>query len=98
MPSTAPPAAVSPLSATHFPAAVDDLADLLADTVADGASLGFLSPFAHSDASARWAGRAPAVVEGSGSRCWRSSWSRSTDAPTAWRTGWSPARTRSRPG
>ncbi|RFC71163.1 GNAT family N-acetyltransferase [Streptomyces sp. AcE210] len=40
------------------------LADLLAVTVADGASLGFLAPLAHDEAAAWWRGLAPAVAEG----------------------------------
>ncbi|MCX5440881.1 GNAT family N-acetyltransferase [Streptomyces sp. NBC_00063] len=40
------------------------LAELLADVVAGGASLGFLVPLAHGEAAAWWRGLAPAVTEG----------------------------------
>jgi len=66
MSATAPPTTtLSRLSAADFPAAAADLAGLLADTVADGASLGFLSPFGHAEAAAWWTDRVPAVAGGS---------------------------------
>ncbi|MEU5595836.1 GNAT family N-acetyltransferase [Streptomyces sp. NPDC020298] len=40
------------------------LADLLADTVAGGASVGFLAPLDRVEATAWWAGRAAAVAAG----------------------------------
>ncbi|TDT42816.1 acetyltransferase (GNAT) family protein [Streptomyces sp. BK208] len=45
-------------------ALLDDLAALLADTVAGGASVGFLAPLGHDEAVAWWRGRAAAVAAG----------------------------------
>ncbi|ONK11490.1 GNAT family N-acetyltransferase [Streptomyces sp. MP131-18] len=42
----------------------EELAALLADVVADGASLGFVRPFGRADAAAWWAARAPALADG----------------------------------
>ena len=41
-----------------------ELADLLVDTVADGASIGFLAPLDRTDALAWWEGRAAGVAAG----------------------------------
>ncbi|WP_244894078.1 GNAT family N-acetyltransferase [Planobispora rosea] len=56
---------VDRLSAGEFSGSVGELAVLLADTVADGASLGFVSPFDQEAAAAWWRTRAPAVADGS---------------------------------
>ncbi|MGV9279777.1 GNAT family N-acetyltransferase [Streptomyces sp. NPDC003730] len=45
-------------------ALLDDLAALLSDTVAGGASVGFLAPLGHDEAVAWWRGRAAAVAAG----------------------------------
>ncbi|WP_217253593.1 GNAT family N-acetyltransferase [Streptomyces sp. AC602_WCS936] len=45
-------------------ARLDGLAGLLADTVAGGASVGFLAPLGHEEAAAWWRGRAAAVAAG----------------------------------
>ncbi|MEU9517028.1 GNAT family N-acetyltransferase [Streptomyces sp. NPDC048224] len=45
-------------------ALLDDLAALLTDTVAGGASVGFLAPLGHDEAVAWWRGRAAAVAAG----------------------------------
>ncbi|MET9775538.1 GNAT family N-acetyltransferase [Streptomyces sp. NPDC006367] len=45
-------------------ARLDGLAGLLADTVADGASVGFLAPLGHEEAVAWWRGCAAAVAAG----------------------------------
>ncbi|GAA3141702.1 GNAT family N-acetyltransferase [Planomonospora alba] len=55
---------IAPLSPAGFHHSVDDLAALLADTVADGSSLGFLSPLDHATAAAWWHAQAPAVTDG----------------------------------
>ncbi|MFI7275629.1 GNAT family N-acetyltransferase [Streptomyces sp. NPDC049879] len=52
------------LAARDFAAAVPGLADLFADVVADGASLGFVTPFGRAAAEAWWAGQGAAVVDG----------------------------------
>lgn len=53
------------LKAEEFLTDVDKLADLLVDAVADGASIGFVTPFDHQAASAWWRARATAVADGS---------------------------------
>ncbi|WP_055550660.1 N-acetyltransferase [Streptomyces sp. NBRC 110028] len=53
------------LSAETFPDSVKDLAEVLADAVDGGASMGFLAPFGHDDAAAWWQAQAPAVADGS---------------------------------
>ncbi|MBX4178750.1 GNAT family N-acetyltransferase [Streptomyces geysiriensis] len=45
-------------------ARLDGLAGLLADTVAGGASVGFLAPLGHEEAAAWWRGRAADVAAG----------------------------------
>ncbi|MES4831987.1 GNAT family N-acetyltransferase, partial [Streptomyces anthocyanicus] len=45
-------------------ALLDGLAGLLADTVAGGASVGFLAPLTHAEAAHWWRGRAAAVAAG----------------------------------
>ncbi|WP_137988370.1 GNAT family N-acetyltransferase [Streptomyces vilmorinianum] len=57
--------AVRQLSPAGFGAATKGLADVLADAVAGGASLGFLQPFDHEDAAAWWTTRRPEVDAGS---------------------------------
>ncbi|GAA4622134.1 GNAT family N-acetyltransferase [Actinoallomurus vinaceus] len=56
---------ITRLSPAAFAAAVTDLAELLADVVSDGHSLGFLTPFDRSEAVAWWEARGPAVADGS---------------------------------
>ncbi|MEW9528261.1 N-acetyltransferase family protein [Microbispora sp. NPDC049125] len=56
---------ITRLSADDFGSNVTGLADLLADAVADGSSLGFLHPFGRDDAAAWWRARQPAVSDGS---------------------------------
>ena len=48
-----------------FAAAVPQLADVLVDAVAGGASVGFLAGFDRAEAAAWWRGRAAAVAAGS---------------------------------
>ncbi|MFF1814196.1 GNAT family N-acetyltransferase [Streptomyces sp. NPDC058251] len=55
---------VSRLSAAELLSSVEELADLLADTVDGGASIGFLSPLDRAAAAAWWEGRAVAVSAG----------------------------------
>jgi GNAT superfamily N-acetyltransferase len=43
---------------------IEEFADLLVDTVADGASVGFLAPLDHAAATAWWKERAAAVATG----------------------------------
>lgn len=52
------------LDAVELHARVDELADLLVDTVAGGASLGFLAPLDRPTALAWWRGRADGVAAG----------------------------------
>jgi GNAT superfamily N-acetyltransferase len=56
---------IARLSVDDFADSVEGLARLLADTVADGASLGFRTPFDHGAAAAWWRGLQPAVADGS---------------------------------
>ncbi|MEO3754158.1 GNAT family N-acetyltransferase [Streptomyces sp. B6B3] len=56
---------ITRLSGDDFPGRVDDLADVLAEVVAEGASVGFLSPFERSAAAAWWHARHRAVADGS---------------------------------
>ncbi|MFR9722181.1 N-acetyltransferase family protein [Streptomyces sp. MS19] len=51
-------------AARDFAAAVPGLADLFADVVADGASLGFVAPFGRAAAEAWWTEQGAAVVDG----------------------------------
>ncbi|WP_449062008.1 GNAT family N-acetyltransferase [Planomonospora algeriensis] len=55
---------ITRLSAEEFRDSVRELAGLLADTVADGASLGFLAPLGRDEAEAWWRARQPAVADG----------------------------------
>lgn len=55
---------VTRLDETHLLEQVEDLADLLVDTVADGASVGFLAPLDRAAATAWWKERAAAVAAG----------------------------------
>ncbi|WP_326810238.1 GNAT family N-acetyltransferase [Streptomyces scopuliridis] len=55
---------VVPLSADELLCAVGDLAELLIDTVAGGASIGFLDPLDPVTATAWWRTRIPAVRAG----------------------------------
>lgn len=59
------PPTIVRLCADDFAESVEGLAGLLADTVADGASLGFRTPFDHGAAAAWWRDRQPAVADGS---------------------------------
>lgn len=52
------------LGAEQLSDRVGELAELLADTVSGGASIGFLVPFERAQAVAWWEGRAPAVAAG----------------------------------
>ncbi|WP_413230274.1 N-acetyltransferase family protein [Kitasatospora herbaricolor] len=65
LPRKAPAPAVSRLSADGFAAAVPGLADLLADAVAGGASLGFLAPLDREAAAHWWRAQLPSVADGS---------------------------------
>ncbi|MGW3347019.1 GNAT family N-acetyltransferase [Nonomuraea rubra] len=56
---------IARLSAGEFEHCVKELAELLADAVDDGASLGFVEPFGHEAAAAWWRAQAPAVAAGS---------------------------------
>lgn len=56
--------AVTQLSPATFDEAVDGLADVLADAVGSGASLGFLQPFDHEAAAAWWRTRRPELDAG----------------------------------
>ncbi|OUC93000.1 GNAT family N-acetyltransferase [Streptosporangium minutum] len=56
---------ITRLSADDFHHSVKSLAGLLADVVADGSSLGFLSPFDQDGAAAWWHAQQPAVSDGS---------------------------------
>lgn len=60
----ATPTRIQRLTGADFDAHVAGLADLLADTVADGASLGFRSPFTPADAAAWWRRQADSVRSG----------------------------------
>ncbi|OKH97454.1 acetyltransferase [Streptomyces sp. CB02923] len=53
------------LFAAAFDGSVPGLAALLADTVADGSSLGFVAPFDQEAAAAWWRTQRPAVADGS---------------------------------
>ncbi|MFE1290374.1 GNAT family N-acetyltransferase [Streptomyces sp. NPDC058751] len=55
---------VSRLTAAQLHEVVHELADLLADTVNGGASVGFLAPLGHAAAVAWWRERADAVLAG----------------------------------
>ncbi|MFE4369445.1 GNAT family N-acetyltransferase [Streptomyces sp. NPDC056835] len=55
---------VVPLSADELLDAVDDLVELLIDTVLGGASIGFLTPLDPATAAAWWRARIPAVRAG----------------------------------
>jgi GNAT superfamily N-acetyltransferase len=55
---------ITRLSADEFHTSVPGLADLLADAVASGSSLGFVDPFDHHAAVAWWRAQAPAVADG----------------------------------
>ncbi|MGK9462633.1 N-acetyltransferase family protein [Streptomyces sp. G6] len=55
---------VSRVDERGLTARLDGLAALLADTVAGGASVGFLAPLGHEEAAAWWRGRAAAVAAG----------------------------------
>ncbi|MEV8391675.1 MULTISPECIES: GNAT family N-acetyltransferase [unclassified Streptomyces] len=55
---------VVPLSADELLDALDDLAELLIDTVLGGASIGFLAPLDPATAAAWWRERIPAVRAG----------------------------------
>lgn len=56
---------ITRLSPDDFPGSVPGLAGVLADTVAAGASLGFVAPFGPPEAAAWWQARRPAVADGS---------------------------------
>ncbi|WP_240796714.1 GNAT family N-acetyltransferase [Streptomyces sp. RFCAC02] len=52
------------LDGAGFAAAVDGLAGLFAEVVAQGASLGFVTPFGRDEAAAWWRSRGAAVADG----------------------------------
>ncbi|MDN3025488.1 GNAT family N-acetyltransferase [Streptomyces sp. S.PB5] len=52
------------LSASEVLERLDELAELMVDTVDSGASIGFLAPLGHTEAAAWWKGRAAAVAAG----------------------------------
>ncbi|MFI7442800.1 GNAT family N-acetyltransferase [Nonomuraea indica] len=56
---------ITRLTAGDFHDAVEALAGLLTDVVADGASLGFVLPFGRDEAAAWWRAQEPAVADGS---------------------------------
>ncbi|MER7274369.1 GNAT family N-acetyltransferase [Dactylosporangium sp. NPDC000244] len=56
---------ITRLTPPVYPGHVDALAEVLADAVAHGASVGFRSPFGPGDAAAWWRTREPAVRDGS---------------------------------
>jgi len=56
---------IARLTAEDFAAAVPELADLLVDAIAGGASLGFLAPVDHGAAVVWWRGQAARVDQGS---------------------------------
>jgi GNAT superfamily N-acetyltransferase len=58
------PYTITRLSAEDFRDNVRELAGLLSDTVAGGASLGFLAPLGQDAAAAWWRAREPAVADG----------------------------------
>ncbi|WP_217207992.1 GNAT family N-acetyltransferase [Streptomyces sp. AC550_RSS872] len=55
---------VTRLDAVQLLERIEDLADLLVDTVTNGASVGFLAPFDRTEALAWWKERAAAVTTG----------------------------------
>jgi GNAT superfamily N-acetyltransferase len=57
--------AIRPLSAAEAEGRLADLADLLVDAVAHGASVNFLAGFRHDEGVAFWRGQVPAIREGS---------------------------------
>ncbi|MFE0464989.1 GNAT family N-acetyltransferase [Kitasatospora sp. NPDC058965] len=61
--------AVRRLTAAEYADAVPALAELFAETVAAGASMGFLHPFTPADAAVYWRAQQPAVAAG-GSVVW----------------------------
>ena len=58
------PPAVRALAATEAGARLGELADVLVDAVAHGASVNFLAGFTHEEGRAFWRGQLPAVAEG----------------------------------
>ncbi|WP_432972336.1 N-acetyltransferase family protein [Dactylosporangium sp. CA-233914] len=56
---------ITRLTPRSYPGHVDRLADVLADVVAHGASVGFRAPFGPGDAAAWWRNRESAVRDGS---------------------------------
>ncbi|MEU2788412.1 GNAT family N-acetyltransferase [Streptomyces sp. NPDC007100] len=56
---------ITRLSATSFPSSLPGLSALLADAVAGGASLGFVTPFGRDAAADWWRTQHPAVADGS---------------------------------
>ncbi|MFK8847538.1 GNAT family N-acetyltransferase [Streptomyces sp. Ac-502] len=63
-PTPAHPVTITRLSATTFDERVPGLADLLTDTVTGGSSLGFVTPFGRTEATAWWQAQRPAVADG----------------------------------
>lgn len=58
------PADILRLEGAEAAAAIDDLAEILADCVAGGASVSFMSPFTHADAAAYFRGVVAEVERG----------------------------------
>ncbi|GAB1640362.1 GNAT family N-acetyltransferase [Krasilnikovia sp. MM14-A1259] len=59
------PHVIERLTTDGFAAAVPELAEVLADAVDGGASVGFLAPFSRADAASWWRAQAAAVADGS---------------------------------
>ena len=57
-------AGIRPLGGDEAAARLCELADLLVDAVANGASVNFLAGFRHDEAVAFWRGQIPAIAEG----------------------------------
>ncbi|WP_030024812.1 GNAT family N-acetyltransferase, partial [Streptomyces monomycini] len=62
--TTTPAFTLTHLTPTAFDRSVPGLAALLAETVADGSSLGFVAPFDREAATAWWRTQRPAVADG----------------------------------
>ncbi|GAB1691699.1 GNAT family N-acetyltransferase [Krasilnikovia sp. M28-CT-15] len=64
-PETTVPHVIERLSPERFDAAVPELAEVLADAVAGGASVGFVAPFSRAEAAAWWRTQRGALADGS---------------------------------
>ena len=61
---TADPLPIRALDAAQVGARLDELADILVDAVAHGASVNFLAGFTHEEGRAFWRGQLPAIAGG----------------------------------